>query len=194
MNRHPQLSRFGLNRRTAIGWVGAAAAALSLGRLDRAAAQEEGGDLAGHPLTGAWTVMTPDGVAQQIFGPDGSTVAALPPSYVDPMLGLVFQGTLLGRWEAVDERQGHFTVIQSLSDADGAYVGTIQFEAHPEVSADGQTFVAGTPQRVIVRDAANTVTFDQVVTMDPPVTATRMGAAMESVVLPATPAASTPVP
>jgi hypothetical protein len=63
------------------------------------------------------------------------------------------------------------------------------------VSADGQTFIARTPQRVVVRDAANTVTFDQVLPMDPPVTATRMGATMESVLLPvATLTAGTPAP
>jgi hypothetical protein len=46
---------------------------------------------------------------------------------------------------------------------------------------------------VIVRDAANTVFVDQVIPIDPPVTATRIGATIESVVLPvATPAAATP--
>jgi hypothetical protein len=61
------------------------------------------------------------------------------------------------------------------------------------VSEDGQTWSAGKPQRVIVRDATNTVTLDEVFPMDPPITATRMGATMESVVLPvATPTAATP--
>ena len=39
-------------------------------------------------------------------------------------LGLTFQGPALGVWEATEDRSGHFTVIQALSDADGAYVGT----------------------------------------------------------------------
>jgi hypothetical protein len=61
------------------------------------------------------------------------------------------------------------------------------------VSEDGQTFIHDTPQRVIVRDAGNNVVFDQVLPMAPPVSATRMGATMESVVLPvATPAVATP--
>jgi hypothetical protein len=52
---------------------------------------------------------------------------------------------------------------------------------------------AGKPQRVVVRDAANNVIFDQVLPMDPPIPATRMGATMDSVVLPvASPVAGTP--
>jgi hypothetical protein len=83
-------------------------------------------------------------------------------------------------------------VIQARSDADGAYVGTFQYEANPEVSADGRTLVNTKPQRVIVRDAANTVVADEVVQL-PPVTATRVGATMDSVDLPpATPTPATP--
>lgn len=192
MDRPPTPSRSGLNRRGALASVGAAAAAVGLGHLNRAAAQEETADLASHPLTGTWAVMTPGGVVPQIHGPDGSIISAFAPNYVDPSLGLTFQGPALGRWESTGARSGHFTVIQALSDADGTYLGTFQFEAHPEVSEDGQSFINSTPQRVIVRDAANTVTFDQVLPSDPPVTATRVGATMESVVLSAaTPAAGT---
>jgi len=148
--------------------------------------------MAGHPLVGTWMVMVPGAVVPQIFGPDGSVVAAFPPNYVDPALGLAFHGPALGRWEATGDRSGHFTVIQALSDTDGAYVGTFQYEANPEVSADGQTLVNTKPQRVIARDAANNVTLDQVFS-GPPVTATRVGATMESVDLPpATPTPATP--
>jgi hypothetical protein len=63
------------------------------------------------------------------------------------------------------------------------------------VSADGQRFGGDTPQRVIVRDAANNVTFDQVIPMEPEVTGTRIGPAIESVVFPApTSTAGTPAP
>ncbi len=173
--------------------MAATTAVLGLDRLDRAAAQEATPtDLAGHPLVGTWAVMTPGGVVPQIHGPDGSIISAFAPIYVDPTLGLTFQGPALGRSESTGARSGHFTVIQALSDANGTYLGTFQFEANPEVSADGRTFVNTAPQRVIVRDAANNVTIDQVFSA-PPVTATRMGATMESVVLPvATPAAATP--
>jgi hypothetical protein len=184
-----------VNRRAALGSVGAAAAVVGLSQLDSVGAQTPSADLASHPLVGTWAVMTPGGVVPQIHGPDGSIISAFAPNYVDPTLGLTFQGPALGRWESTGPRSGHFTVIQALSDADGTYLGTFQFEAHPEVSEDGQSFINSTPQRIIVRDAANNITFDQELPSEPPVTATRIGATMESVVLPVTtPPAATPMP
>ena len=186
-----------VSRRTALAGLGAGALGLTLAAAGRTASAQEGaGDLAGHPLVGTWAVMAPDGVIPQIHGPDGSLVVAYPPNYVDPALGLTFHGPALGRWEADGERSGRFATIQALSDAGGAYIGTLLFEAGIEVSADGQTWVGGgsTPLRIVVRDAANNVTVDQVLPPGgPPVTATRVGATVESVVLPvATPAAATP--
>jgi len=185
-----------VTRRAALAGIGAGGLGLAVAAGGHpAAAQEGAGDLAGHPLVGTWAVMTPGGVVPQIHGPDGSVVVAYPPNYVDPMLGLTFQGPALGRWEVDGERGGRFAAIQALSDASGAYIGTLLFEAGIEVSADGQTWVGveSTPLRIIVRDAANNVIVDQVVSGGPPVTATRVGATAESVVLPvATPAAATP--
>lgn len=188
-------TRNAISRRSTLAGLAGGGLGLAFAAAARpAAAQEGAGDLDGHPMVGTWAVMTPGGVVPQIHGPDGSVVVAYPPNYVDPMLGLIFQGPSLGRWEADGERNGHFTVIQALSDASGAYIGTLLFEAHTEVSDDGQTFSGSGPNvRVIVRDAANNVTFDQVVPVDPPVTATRVGASPESVILPvASPAAATP--
>jgi hypothetical protein len=106
--------------------------------------------------------MTPAGPVPTIVGPDGSFVSAFSAAYFDPGLGLTFQGSALGQWEAVGERGTHVTAIQVLTDAEGTYLGTFQFEGHPEVSADGQTFMDTTPQRVVMRDANNTITFDQI--------------------------------
>jgi hypothetical protein len=136
--------------------------------------QEEAGDLAGHPFVGTWVAMTPAGPVPTIVGPDGSFVAAFTANYFDPGLGLTFQGSALGRWEADGERGTHFTAIQVLTDAEGTYLGTFQFEGHPEVSADGQTFTDTTPQRVVMRDANNTITFDQILPVEPPVTGVRL--------------------
>lgn len=161
----------------------------------RAVAQEGAGDLDGHPLAGTWLVNTPEGLSPATFSADGSVTLAVPPSYVDPALGPTFQGPALGTWEAADERLGHFTVVQALSDAAGVYLGTFIFNGSPAVSADGQTFSQNTPQRVVLRDAANTIVLDEEFSMEPPVTATRIGATIESVVFPAaTPAAATPAP
>jgi hypothetical protein len=181
-----------LSRRAALTGLGAGGLGLALAaRGGGAGAQEATGDLAGHPLVGTWLVMTPGGVVPQTFAADGSTVGAFAPSYVDPTLGVTLQGPVLGVWEASGERSGHFTMVQALSAPDGTYLGTSQFEADPEVSDDGRTWSTGKPQRVIVRDAANNVTLDEVFPMDLPIMATRMGATMDSVVLPvATPAAT----
>jgi hypothetical protein len=65
-------------------------------------------------------------------------------------------------------------VVQALTDAAGAFLGTLQFEGFPKISADGMTFVARRPQRVVLRDAANEVTFDRVAPLDPPIVATSM--------------------
>jgi len=185
-----------ISRRTALAGLGAAGAGLALAATVHPAAAQEAaaGDLANHPLVGTWAVQTPGGVTPQIHGPDGSVVVAFPPNYVDPALGLTFQGTALGRWEADGDRIGRFTALQALSDADGAYVGTFLLAAAVEVSADGQTWrVSGQGPRIVLRDAANNVTLDELLPDDLAVTATRMGATAESVVLPVVaPGAATP--
>jgi hypothetical protein len=180
-----------LSRRTALAGLGATGLGLALG--SSATAQEASlSDLAGHPLTGTWAALTPGGVVPQIHGADGSLIAAFPPNYVDPALGLTFQGPALGRWEADGERTGHFTFIQALSDANGTYVGTAQLAAELEVGADGQTWSGTTSAHIIVRDAANNVLIDQELSFDSPVTGTRIGATIESVGLPVVTPAATP--
>ncbi len=172
---------------------GALASAFAVGRTSMA--QEATPDaLVNHPLVGTWAVMTTGGVVPQTHGPDGSIIAAFPPNYVDPVLGLTFQGPALGRWESTGERTGRFTFLNALSDADGAYIGTFQLAADLETSEDGQTWTGTGPgAHIVVRDAANTVTLDQVLQFDSPVTATRIGATIESVVLPVvTPMTGTP--
>ena len=80
-----------LSRRTALAGLSAAGLGLALTATGRgASAQEETGDLAGHPLTGTWAALTPGGVVPQIHGADGSIITAFPPTYVDPALGLTF--------------------------------------------------------------------------------------------------------
>lgn len=190
------LSLSRLNRRAALGGVGAVAAAVGLGHVDRSLAQEATpSTVASHPLAGTWLVNTPGGLSPATFAADGSVTLGVSPSYVDPALGTVFQGPALGTWEPDGERRGHFTVVQALSDANGTYLGTFLFEGYPEVSADGQSFGGDTPQRVVVRDAANNVTFDQIIPMEPEVTGTRIGATVASVVFPApTSTTGTPAP
>ena len=197
MPHDPRRSFPSLNRRAALTVAGAAAAALGLGQRHPVAAQESTpAAMANHPLVGTWAVATTGGVVPQTHGPDGSFISAFPPSYVDPALGLTFQGPGLGRWESTGARSGRFTFLQALSDAAGAYAGTFQLAADLEASEDGQTWAGtGGGAHIVVRDATYTVTLDQMFPIDPPVTATRMGATIESVVFPpARPAAATPEP
>jgi len=139
-------------------------AALGLGHLDRAAAQDATPITAGHPLVGTWLIMSPAGV----------NVA-----------------TFMGTWEPLDERKAHFTVVAVLSDAKGTYLGTATLQGYPLVGADGQTFTDMEPEgRITVRDAANGVVSDQG-TFAAGVTATRMSP--NSVIFPeAAPADATP--
>jgi len=176
------------------GLTGAFASAFAVGRPTMA--QEATPEaLADHPLVGTWAAMTPGGVVPQTHGPDGSIIAAFPPNYVDPGLGLTFQGPALGRWESTGARSGRFNIIQALTDGAGAYVGTFQLAADLAASEDGQTWSGTHEARAIMRDAANNVTFEEVLTFDTPVTGTRIGATIDSVVLPAaTPMAGTPTP
>jgi hypothetical protein len=195
MPRETRQSSSSLSRRVALRGVGAAAAAIGLGQVDRAIAQEAGGDLASHPLVGTWAVMTPGGVVPQTHHADGSIIAAGPPNYVDPALGLTFQGPTLGTWESTGVRSGRFNMIQALSDGAGSYVGTFQLAADIEASEDGQTWSGTNEAHAIMRDAANNVTFDEVLSFDTPVTGTRIGATIESVVLPtSTSMVATPAP
>jgi hypothetical protein len=179
-------------RRTALAGLGAGG--LGLAMTSRGTSAQDATDMAGHPLVGSWVALTPGGAVPQLHGADGSIIAAFPPNYVDPVLGLTYQGSALGRWEADGERRGRFTFIQALSDPSGAYAGTFQLSAEIEASEDGQTWTATSTQaRAIARDAANTVTFDDAITVEPPVTGVRIGATADSVVLPVVPpAAATP--
>ena len=169
------------------GMTGVLASAFAVGRTTTA--QEATPDaLAGHPLAGTWVVMSTGGLVPQTHHADGSFIAAFPPNYVDPGLGLTFQGPGLGRWESTGARSGRFTFLQALSDEAGAYVGTFQLAAELEASEDGQSWsgtkAGANEAHIIVRDAENAITFDQVISFDTPVTATRMGATIESVVPP----------
>src|SRR5215212_11931667 len=155
-----------LNRRAALGGVGAAAAALGLGHLNRATAQDATPTpLATHPLAGTWLAMTGDGLSPSIFAPDGSVVLEWAVSYVDPTfpdLDVVFNTPGIGTWEPLDERRAHFTVVAILSDAKGTYLGTATLQGYPLVDPEGQTFTDNEPEgRITVRDAANAVVSDQ---------------------------------
>jgi hypothetical protein len=199
MKRNPVPSISGLSRRTALGSVGAVAATLGLGgRLGHAAAQEATpADLAGHPMTGTWLAMAnpplpddPQIAAPSVFGADGSVLLMFPLTQAGPQ-GAVFNTAGVGTWEVDGERRAHFTAVQVLSDASGAFLGTLTIDGYPEASEDGQTFVDdGSKVMITVRDPAGAVVDQFSGAGARPVTATRMSPGNPG--FPAAPAAATP--
>jgi hypothetical protein len=174
MSHDPHRSSSHLSRRTALGGVGVAAAALSFGHLDRAAAQETTpGATANHPIVGAWMVATPAGPSMAVFFADGINIQGLPASQAGPF-GVSFVSPQVGTWEPIDERSVHFTGVQFHSDANGILVGTVTIDGHPTVSDDGQTLRDDNPESgPTIRDADGNVV--DILKGGPPVTAVRMG-------------------
>ena len=201
-------NRFGSNpspvtRRAALASAGAGGALMALARhVDRAAAQGAP-DLAGHPLTGTWLAMAnppipedPQFAAPSRVAADGSVLLLVPATQRGPG-GPVFQSSYVGVWEPDGERRGHFTAGQSLSDAEGTFLGTVTVDGFPEVSEDGQSFVDdGSRVTVTMRDAAGAVVNQIAPTGEAtgrPVTAVRMGVGAPGIPEGAA-AAATPAP
>lgn len=167
-------SRSSLNRRTALSGVGAGAAALGLGHLNRATAQDATPNaLADHPIVGAWMVTTPAGPSLAVFFADGINIQGLPASHAGP-LGVTFVGPQVGTWEPTGPRSVHFTGVQWHSDATGTLVGTVTIDGYPTVSADGQMLLDDNPESgLTIRDVAGNIL--DVLRGGPPVTGVRMG-------------------
>jgi hypothetical protein len=175
--------------------MAATTAALGLNRVDRAAAQEATSDAtANHPIIGAWLVAAPTGTALAVFSADGTNIQGVPTAQAGPG-GVTFTGAQVGTWEPLDERRIHFTGVQLLTDASGAFVGSVTIDGHPVVSEDGQTLVDDAPETTIaIRDATHTVI--EVITPypgGPPATGVRMGVGAPGFPE-GTPTAGTPAP
>ena len=180
----PEPTHSAVSRRVALASAGAGGALLALaGHAARASAQPAA-DLAGHPLTGTWLAMAnppipedPQFAAPSLFAADGTVLLLFPATQRGPG-GPVFQSSYVGVWEPDGERRGHFTATQSLSDAEGAFLGTVTVDGYPEVGEDGQTFIDdGSRVVVTMRDASGAVVNQIAPTGQPagrPVTAVRM--------------------
>jgi hypothetical protein len=211
MTRQVSHASLVVSRRSALGGVGGAAAALSLGGLGRATAQEATPSaMAAHPIVGVWLNMNatvPPSPSVSIYAADGSFVSINPVNYKDTERGVVYASDLVGTWEPTGPRSIHLTGISMESDGNAAFTGTFTLDAYPEVSEDGQTWTDdGTQVKATIRDATNAVVAvlggggDQP-PITPPVMATRMSPG--PLVFPPTPqtpgnfpgaAAATPAP
>jgi hypothetical protein len=178
MNHHEPRVSSGVTRRAALAGLGAGGIGAALAARGRvAAAQEVQSDaMANHPIVGAWMVTTPTGPALAVFSADGTNIQGVSTTQAGPQ-GVTFTGAQVGTWEPVDERRVHFTGVQLLTDATGAFVGSVTIDGHPQVSDDGQSFIDDAPETTItIRDAANTVR-DVINPFPggPPATGVRMG-------------------
>jgi hypothetical protein len=168
-----------------------AAAALGVSQVPAVAAQAS--DLASHPIVGAWIAITPPDGGPAIFHADGTLIMGWSANYVDPTLGVVFQGPGIGTWEPQGGREVHFTSIQVLTDQDAKFLGTFLIDSFPVVSDDGMSFTDNSPEsRFVLRDAQGAILADfPGPAAGTGVTAVRI--AVGSLVLPeASPAAGTP--
>ncbi len=160
---------------------GALTGALALGRSNEVAARQATSALADHPLTGDWMAManrpppgSPQVPAPSHFGVDGSVLLVFPPTQVG-MQGVEFVSPHVGTWEADSDRRGHFTATQLLSDASGAFLGSVTVDGYPEVSADGQSFIDdGSKVMVTIRDATGAIVQQMPEAGVPPLTGIRM--------------------
>ena len=173
-----------VSRRTALASLGVGGLALATSSASiGASGQATPESRAQHPLTGLWLAMAnppipddPQFAAPSYFGVDGSVVLMFPISQLGPR-GVQFNSSPLGVWEPYDEHTGHFTAVQMLTDADGAYLGTVTIDGYPVVSDDGQSFIdEGSLAVITIRDVAGAI-IETANTLagQRPVTAIRMG-------------------
>lgn len=134
-----------LSRRSALAGLGVGGLGVAFGAAPRAFAQDA--NLAEHPLMGTWLVLanpilpeTSQVPNTALFASDGTVLLTGPPSDIGPN-GPVLQTALVGIWEAYDERRGHFTATQILSDLNGVVVGAATVDGYPLVSEDGMSFM-----------------------------------------------------
>jgi hypothetical protein len=152
-----------ISRRTALAGLGVAGVGAALAARPALAQDAAVSPLAGHPLVGLWVGMLPITPGEppvpipSLYGADGSVVLAWPVSEAGAA-GVGYASSVVGVWEAVGDRGAHFTAVQVLTDAAGAFTGTITIDGHPSVQEDGETFVDdSTATKLTVRDPSGAV-------------------------------------
>lgn len=111
--------------------------------------------MAEHPLAGAWLVSTSNmATAICTLDKDGTALVALPICEDDGSGTVSYTTPGVGTWQSAGARGGYVNVVQVLSHATGAQIGTRSTHYYPVVSDDGKSFTAdGRFTRVIVRDS-----------------------------------------
>jgi hypothetical protein len=112
--------------------------------------------MAEHPLAGAWLVSTSPSMATAIctLDKDGTALVALPVCEDNGSGTVSYSTPGIGTWQSEGSRGGYVNVVQVLSHATGALIGTRSTHYFPVVSDDGKSFTAeGQFTRVVVRDS-----------------------------------------
>jgi hypothetical protein len=152
-------SRTLVSRRTALAGLGAGSlgAALAVTARQVDAQDTNPSPFAGHVQVGVWMLELDTGRAIGVYSADGSVITALAPTQADPG-GVSFTSTQIGTWEPTGDRTTHITVVQLLSDATGAYAGSVTVDAYHELSDDGQSWASVEGTTVTIRDATHAIT------------------------------------
>src|SRR3954468_20925340 len=99
-----------LSRRSTLAGVGGAAAALGLGTVSRATAQEATPTaMASHPFVGTWIIGDPTG------GEPTTNIITADGGLIDPTIGAA------GVWAATGARTADYTLIAIVTEGGGSY-------------------------------------------------------------------------
>ena len=150
-----QRSSTSVSRRAALAGLGAGGAGLAVAASTRSV-HAEGASMAEHPLAGAWLVSTSPSMATAIctLDKDGTALVALPVCEDNGSGTVAYTTPGIGTWQSEGSRGGYVNVVQVLSHATGALIGTRSTHYFPVVGEDGKSFTAeGRFTRVVVRDS-----------------------------------------
>ncbi len=146
-----------LSRRNALAGLGIGGLAVATRGLTTSAHQDT--DMANHPMVGNWLGVTPDGPTPGFFREDVSFLSSSSPISAGPDGTISFLSPQNGTWEPESEYGIHFTTVQNVHDASGAFMGTVTVDGYPVASEDGESFYAdGTRVRVTLRDTDDVIT------------------------------------
>jgi hypothetical protein len=145
---HPlRRSSSSVSRRTALGGVGTAALALSVGPLHRVAAQDATPmDMTAHPIVGAWRVIpAPPGppLVLILYHADGTLLFSTPsgsPAPPDASHAVTYETPAYGVWESTGERSVALSATLIDTDEAGTFLGTLNFHGTVQIDETGDAY------------------------------------------------------
>ena len=145
MPRDARRSSALLSRRHALGGVGVAA--LSLGPVQRVAAQETTPmGMAAHPIVGAWRVVPAQPgppLVLILYHADGTVLFSTPsasPAPPDASHAVTYETPAYGVWESAGERSVALSAVLIDTDEAGTFLGTLVFHGTVEIDDPGDAY------------------------------------------------------